>query len=131
MAKRGLECEGEFQGIRTLFCSAEEFILTQPKFLKSFPHIYISDHENKLLLDGPIFVDLDIAGTKVTIERTKFDKAPYWINIMLYVDNESFWNLRGNDQIKFSRELNVYAIAKKSMIYTDPCQFQSDVEAKL
>ena len=71
---------------------------------------------------------LALEGIKITVERTKFEDAPYWINVMLVIDNPSFWNLRGQDQIKFSKDLNVFAIQKKSMPFTHPSEFRSDVD---
>jgi hypothetical protein len=134
--KRGIECEGEFQGLDTLFIDASEF-----KAYVDWSHtrlkcnvlpctqIYICDHKNELdLYDGDLSWIALVNKKRITIERTEFKSAPFYINIMLVVNSESFWNLRGQDQIKFSKDLNVYAIQKKSMPYTNPVEFTGDVE---
>jgi hypothetical protein len=89
--------------------------------------LYICDHKNELNL-----YDEDLARLaedyRITVELLKFEDAPFYINVMLVVDSDSFWQLRGQDQVKFSKDLNVYAIQKKSMKYTSPVEFSSDVE---
>jgi len=131
--KRGIECEGEFQGLDTLFIDASEYSeLLKLKVLPKCKQIYICDHNNVLDLFDPdlAFMSL-VEGKRITVERTEFFKAPFCVNIMLVVNSESFWNLRGQDQIKFSNDLNVYAIQKKTMPYTAPVEFSSDIELNL
>lgn len=126
--KIGIECEGEFQGQKTLFLDASE--LKDISLIKKMPavqQLYICDHKNELNL-----YDEDLARLaedyRITVELLKFEDAPFYINVMLVVDSDSFWQLRGQDQVKFSKDLNVYAIQKKSMKYTSPVEFSSDVE---
>ena len=127
--KVGIECEGRFKGLVTLFCDAKEFD-TDARLLDlsllPIQQIYISDHENVLNLNDSDLCNFHRNNVRITVERTNFDSAPYWINIMLVIDNESFWNLRYQDQIKFSKDLNVYSVLKDQMYYTDPADFKSD-----
>jgi hypothetical protein len=128
MPKFGLECEGEFQGMLTVFCTVNEFYqLTRKELPGAVKQMYISDHENVLDLTDPVLSEMDCNGVRVTVERTSFDSAPWWVNIMLVVDSASFWNLRNQDQVKFTKDLNVYSIQKKSMVYTPPTEFKSDI----
>jgi hypothetical protein len=128
--KRGIECEGEFQGLDTLFIDASEFKgMCGVKLLPPVKQIYICDHQSVLDLYHADLAWLALVeGYRITVERLQFEAAPYYINIMLVVDSDSFWNLRGQDQVKFSKDLNVYAIQKKSMPYTNPVEFTGDVE---
>lgn len=128
--KIGIECEGEFQGQRTLFIDASEFKdMVKIEKLPAVKQIYICDHQNVLnLYDGDLAWLATVEGYRITVERLQFEAAPFYINIMLVIDSDSFWNLRGQDQVKFSKDLNVYAIQKKSMSYTSPIEFTSDVE---
>jgi hypothetical protein len=141
--KIGLECEGEFKGLRTLFLDSDEMSAAISKkndpgpnkaFVKilrmEVEQIYICDHDNFLDLYCQELEILAAQKKRITVERTVFHGAPFYINVMLYVQCGSFWNLRGQDQIKFEKELNVYSIQKSSMIYTAPVEFSSDVPLK-
>ena len=111
--KLGYEVEGKYIGIKSIFLDVTEM----PKLDTALSdhkvnQIYISDHDNILDL-GPN------PGSKlakycgeyvVTVERTITSKNVLdRINVLLVVDNPSFWDLRPNDQIKFTKQNNVYA----------------------
>lgn len=125
--KIGLECEGEFDTVESLFMSAAEFMSCDDINGWTVKQVYISDHNNELDLYDSRLYKLYARGLRVVVEVTEFKEAPYYVNIMLLINNDSFWNLRANDHVKFSRDLNVYAIKKKSMPYTDPSNFAGDV----
>jgi len=130
--KIGTEVEGRMVGLRTLFIDACELLkLTVTVFngLKeeyNLSQLYISDHYNSLNLDSKALLELSEV-TIVTVELTSFEKSPDHVNIMLVVDNSSFWKLRPNDQIKFSKDLNVYCMTKRNMTITKPEDFESDI----
>jgi hypothetical protein len=127
MAKIGIEVEGRLCGIKTLFCTAyeisnENFKIEVPDDVRG---LYISDHNNILdLYELTHLTERFI----VTVERTKVSEHPENVNIILTIDNESFWSLHPNDQIKFSKDLTVFATTKRTMVITRPEDFTGDIE---
>lgn len=135
--KVGVEVEGRHRGIKTLFCDALEFAdltvedVIDIKMAHQIEAIYISDHNNSVdLTDNNIFVKkLKSFLQMVTVERTWVDKdvAPMF-DIFLVVESKAFWNLRDKDQIKFTKDLNVFAACKGLMYETTPDAFNGDKE---
>lgn len=141
--KLGLEVEGRFKGLRTLFMSADEArqILDKADAIEVSPSekalrallevqaVYISDHDNTLSPTDAVFDLLRESSLVITIEVTKvFQTWPEDINLMLTVDSSSFWFLRDIDQVKFSKDQNVYAVTKENMSRTHPNEFYQDIE---
>lgn len=133
--KLGFEVEGRHLGMRTLFCNFVEFqqwakvskILSE---YQDIEQVYISDHDNLIKLDGEDVYNL-AKKYLVTVERTYVPQHVIYhpkIQVMLVVDSPSFWNLRLNDQIKFSRDLTVYSCSKRDLVRTMPEDFKGDIE---
>lgn len=134
--KIGKEVEGRHIGLKTLFCSAEEFMADAGKVnhvaeLWGVHQIYISDLDNMLdVSDLNVFLGILALTYIVTVERTSVPPAyvAKHVDIMLNVQNDSFWNLRLNDQVKVSKDLVVFAVTKGNMTVTVPDDFNGDVE---
>lgn len=142
--KYGIEVEGRLKGLRTLFMTAEEaLVFFEYKSLKDaidpslhhltdkIDHIYISDHNNTITAGLECIKIWDSLNLQVTLERTEMNNRttyPDNVLIMLLVSNPSFWDLEYNDQIKFSRDLRVFAVPLTSMIETRPAAFAEDIE---
>lgn len=130
--KVGTEVEGRLIGLRTLFIASEELLkLTVDVFngLKkeyNISQLYISDHYGSLNLQSKALLELSEV-TLVTVELTMLSPCPDYVNIMLVVNNSSFWKLRPDDQIKFSKELKVYCMSKRNMTVTNPEDFEGDI----
>jgi hypothetical protein len=132
--KLGLEVEGRFKGVQTLFVSEEEF--TNQRFeidciikdMVDIKHIYISDRNNRLDLEQPLELRRNLL---VSIERTSIPNIsidPTITCVLLRVDTESFWALRPTDQVKFSKNHNVRTVTVENMSMTIPTDFDNDVE---
>jgi hypothetical protein len=143
MAKLGIEVEGRFKGLLTLFLDAgeltednEEKILSVLKRNLRIQQVYISDLENTLLLGvkklKPFLKKLSDL-VFITVETKHLGKAPlpFYLNIMLAVEHPSFWNLRPTDQVKFSQGQKVFAIPVESMYKTEPSDFVDDINITL
>lgn len=128
MAKIGIEVEGRFIGLHTLFIDAatESYMLKDCNL--NVQQIYISDNDNLLKLDSELIKDA-ADNFIITIERTYLPhEYPEYINIMLSISNNSpFFRLHENDQVKFSWQQTVYAITKRNMTKTIPSDFDGDV----
>jgi len=133
--KVGTEVEGRFIGLRTLFCSADEF-MDSPSMINAragqwnVHQIYISDLENKLdLTDLNSFIGVLALDYIITVECTKVPQyTSNSVNIMLHIQDESFWRLRPRDQVKFSRDQTVFAVTLENMTHTVPEDFAGDTE---
>jgi hypothetical protein len=127
MAKIGIEVEGRFKGIKTLFIQAEEFddALRIPRECN---HIYISDNENTLDLSAEEW-DAWTERWLITVDVTDVCETPRpGLNIMLRIDHPSFWYLKPTDQIKFEQDKNVWTIPVESMYRTFPEDFEGDIQ---
>lgn len=142
--KIGLEVEGRYKGIMSLFVNADEIIPSFDKDsdirksldklldLHSIKQIYISDHENILNLTSKSLLIREFGSYILTVERTIAPKVcDSRIKIILTIDSYSFWNLRDTDQIKFSKDNHVYCIPKEAMIKTHPDDFKGDCTVQL
>lgn len=135
--KIGLEVEGRYKGLRTLFLIAEEFnripsediieIATENKAQQ----IYISDHNNEVL-NQCTFHGSQWSTFKVTLEVTQvmFYQDHSAVHLLLVIPEENVWRLKPTDQIKFSRDHTVYAVPVESMYKTTPEDFFGDVEVE-
>lgn len=143
--KVGLEVEGAYQGVGTLFCSAEEYLNRQGCFKglfclqPSFPvfenitirHLYISDHEG-LISTRHIeeFEDLPI---EVTLEVTSTYAGPRPLNVSLMLHiacSEADWwtTFRDRDQVKLVSPNNMVQCAQAAhFVTTHPDQFKQDI----
>lgn len=133
MAKMGIEVEGRFKGLRTFFLTADEFnnLLGSSKWpsIGLYQQLYISDHENILDLAKHENLLHQAKCVVVTVERTKVPlMVDASINIILYVKNDSFWNLKPTDQVKFERDLFVSTMTLENMSITEPWEFENDEE---
>ena len=133
--KIGKEVEGRHIGLRTLFCSADEFMNQLQKVGQvadewGVHQIYISDLDNELdISDLNVVLGTWALNYIITVECTIVPEyVGTNINIMLNIDKPSFWNLRRGDQIKFSKDLTVYSASFENMTLTVPEDFSGDVE---
>lgn len=141
--KLGIEAEGRFKGLKTLFMSAEEAIkvfdprlpltlkMSQKavKALAEVQAVYISDHQNTLKPDNPIFDQFRSTQLIISLEVTKLDEVwPEDICILLNVDSSSFWHLKETDQVKFNYDQTVYCSTLENMSHTYPEDFRGDIE---
>jgi len=133
--KIGTEIEGRYCGISTLFVGADELheleaiaLRQNVKTIKyAFKQIYISDHENIIDLNSVLLSHLSHKYI-ITIERTEvLEEYPDCVNIILSVESPSFWHLKPNCQVKFSKDMNVFAMTKRQMIETKPSEFLNDI----
>lgn len=137
--KQGIEVEGRFKGLRTLLCgSAAEFymfIMREKELSSGIQNVYVSDNNNELDLThlnlwwhrGDVVMAPNYI---VTIERTSIpplSDVPQWVHFILNASNDSFFNLRPQDQVKFDKDLNVYVSVKETMIRTYPQDFDGDI----
>lgn len=140
MAKLGIEVEGRFCGLFTLFINADEYFNLAEVFdriranpdvaLANIEQIYISDHEGRINLQttNQDLVEL-CAGHQVTVECKyvpQFNIIEH-LNIMLSIDCNQVWYLRKNDQIKFSMGQHVMATTVRNMTQTAPADFDGDI----
>jgi hypothetical protein len=141
--KLGIEVEGRFKGLKTLFMSAEEaadiFNPKAPLTLKmsqkavkalgEVQAVYISDHQNTLRPDNPLFDQFRDTQLIISVEVTKLDQVwPDDICVLLSVDSSSFWHLKETDQVKFNYEQTVYCVPLENMSHTYPEDFRGDIE---
>jgi hypothetical protein len=135
MAKIGVEVEGRFIGLRTLFLDASELeqrdLVNHALANREVQQIYVSDPLNLLGIGvNTVFPMLPSLSTKylITVEVNSLGSAPIpeWMNIILNVDNLDVWKLRKADQVKFSDQLNVLATTVQSMTRTVPEDFNGD-----
>ena len=130
--KIGYEVEGRFKGLKTLFVNCDEFTkIDIAKICHNYmvQQIYISDCDNKIDLESDGLIAYRSGKYVVTIERTKMNcNSPAWLNIVLNVSSESFWLLKGTDQVKFENKLTVFEIPLENMYYTKPSDFDGDNE---
>lgn len=116
----------------TIFMDAAEFGKLDLDYLISkglkFKQLYISDHGNVISLKDNITIEKLCRNYKVTVERTYVPTiVQTTAEIMLVVEHDSVWNLRKQDQIKFSRNLNVLSFPVKEMVETIPEDFARDI----
>lgn len=133
--KIGKEVEGRHIGLRTLFCSADEFMnhanrVAQTAAEWNVHQVYISDLNNEMdLSDLNVLLGTCALKYIVTVECTKVPQyVAQGIDIMLNIDSSSFWNLRPQDQIKFSKDLTVHSTTLANMTLTVPCDFAGDID---
>ena len=131
--KIGIEVEGRFKGLKSLFLTAEEYLdmtsheIERRASANNVQQIQISDVTNRLDLT---VLSLQMLADKylLSIERTKV--GPEYrgkIQVILWIDDESYLNLYPTDQIKFSKNRNVKLIAVENMFDTKPQDFNADV----
>jgi hypothetical protein len=142
--KIGMECEGRYKGLPTLFMTAEEYLAGMQIYtanpslqaMMDYPrHIYVSDHKGKINTEN--LVGFWSMSRLITIEVTKCPKNrmewPRNVTFMLTlpVDKNNFFGLRDMDQVKFSKQLTVYVADKDTMMKTFPKDFAGDVKVKI
>lgn len=147
--KVGIEVEGRYRGLDTVFCSDQEFIHAQAKIIDVMAehnsvHVYISDHNNVVYMRS-VVAWLEENGNMVTIERTKMSKQDLHIlelfpsiHVMLNISEaenaDDVWNLRPTDQIKFHRSVEgesmpqVMCMPVECLYHTKPSEFLGDLK---
>lgn len=147
--KIGIEVEGRLKGLPTLFMTANEALVffnykslkdavdpQHHKYIDQVRHVYVSDHANILYATDYCMVQWKDMAMPVTLERTFIDlcdakEMPANVTIMLTVDSRGFWNLRPQDQVKFSLNEHVHCMAVENMTVTEPKDFEGDIELKV
>lgn len=126
--KLGIEVEGRFKGLKTLFFNIDEKINLNIFNNPSFIQIYISKIKTKFQ-NEKLINDL-LNKFFITIETDDLSDIPKYIknkvSIILNIENENFFNLKETDQIKFNKNNNVYCISKESMFKSFPEDFLKD-----
>lgn len=118
--KIGIEVEGRFAGLLTMLLTAEEALafFERPSLVKSVDdeavkrliplvrHIRVNDQNNMLFPQDVCLKKWGDLGFVVCLERTLLKDRRAWpdnVKIVLVVEENSFWMLDKDDQIKFSR----------------------------
>ena len=132
--KTGIEVEGRYKGLRTLFIGAAEYSrLIETGRLQSLmvdhPHLYISDHDNTLDYDS--LVPDCLEGKVITLEVTRVPPGlrPGNLSIMLRLPHlDEILQLSETDMFKFTRETDrtVKVGLPGMLIHTDPSDFEGD-----
>lgn len=128
--KVGIEVEGRFTGVPTLFCDAAHY-LEGIKVAKEqgLSHIYISDNDNTI---DPCAEVLANCGLLVTLDVTKVltsHERPLNVTLMLRLDGFPMVNaLNTRDQVKFEQERNVLVAPVTAFYRTVPSDFDGDRE---
>lgn len=133
--KIGVEVEGSYKGLKTLFIEQNELDKVLDK-IKSVDvsQVYISCN---MYITGEQFIIIKkLLKTEklITIDTAYFDFIPKSIinkvNIILLVDDSDFFKLKPTDQIKFEIGRKVYTAKKETMIKTLPSDYKRDKELK-
>ena len=132
--KTGIEVEGRYKGLRTLFIGAAEYSrLIETGRLQSLmvdhPHLYISDLDNTLDYDS--LVPDCLEGKVITLEVTRVPPGlrPGNLSIMLRLPHlDEILQLSETDMFKFTRETDrtVKVGLPGMLIHTDPSDFEGD-----
>ena len=132
--KIGIECEGRFKGVKTLFLDASEYrpFIREPRsyrIVETVGQVYISDLENELDLDDVGQMSASDKTKIITVERTALFQAPHAnVHVILRVLNSSFALLRSSDQIKFEPVTRLtYMVTKEQMVTSRPQEYEGDV----
>ena len=136
--KTGIEVEGFFCGLPTLFCQAEEYkkanAIELVKTLK-VEQLYVSDHGN--LLTAEDYRALSELSVPVVVEVLSVPDHPRYSNVhymvAVQVDPRSlgiFWkdDTSNFDQVKFTAGLYVATSLASSFKLAVPKDFEGDVE---
>lgn len=130
--KYGIECEGMLKGLPTVFCEAFEIDRAAAYARgKGITHVYVSDRQNDLDYDQ---VGATLQGLQVTLEVTAAKgNRPDNVALMLNC-NRTFSayvqvsQLAAKDQIKFEHNRNVIVLPMSEAIFTEPKDFDGDIE---
>lgn len=135
--KLGIEVEGRLRGVPTLFCDADFDVekLTAALRKHAVSHVYISDNTNKLSYRS---IGTLLRGYLVTLDVTEVLKEPRPANVslMLRLDGDGdplplfdqVSRLTKEDQIKFECDRNVIVLPMTAAIFTQPAEFEGDIE---
>ena len=125
--KLGIEVEGRFKGIPTLFLSAMEFLKAEWCGHKQ-QHVYVSDHDNTLPYE--LFSKYPTRVFTLELTQVKPEPRPGNVFLMLLLPGyESVSKLNPGDQFKFHDEQrNVLCATQQSLIATSSEEFENDVE---
>lgn len=126
--KVGIEVEGRFKGVPTLFCGAHEYLKGIAEAKKQgVSHIYISDNKNKLAYHNPALAN---CGLLVTLDVTEVQGCldrPSNITLMLRLEGyPQVRRLKDCDQVKFEAKRNVVVLPMYNSINTSPHEFLGD-----
>lgn len=127
--KVGIEVEGRFTGVPTLFCDAEHY-LEGIKAAKEqgVSHIYISDNGNIIRYNDEA---LATSGLLVTLDVTNVypEDRPPNMTLMLRLEGFPMVNaLTARDQVKFEQDRNVLVAPTTAFYRTVPSDFDGDRE---
>lgn len=142
--KIGMEVEGRYKGLPTLFMTAEEY-LAGMQIYSANPdlqdlmdvqrHIYVSDHKNKININNLMgFWDMSrLITLEVTKVPTNRREWPRNVTFMLVIPHKglNFWHLKDMDQIKFTQQQTVFTADIDSMPKTFPRDFEGDIKIKI
>lgn len=138
MAKIGIEVEGRFKGLKTLFIDDTEIDFVYENFNKlihqyCFVSIYISNLSGKLNNEQQEIINYFSLNIVVLIEtkRISYSTLNSSINFVLRIMDNNVFKLRDTDQIKFEKNLNVKMVTVENMSTTLSEDFSNDEEIVL
>ena len=138
--KTGIEVEGRFRGLPTLFLSAAELFAacatdSLAATVSEHPHIYISDHANVVDPTTLCRKNKCLSTKVITLEVTSVvphhHTRPENVTLMLrFLGYDAVSALRPTDMFKFTRESDrsVKICIAHSLMHTDETEFHADTE---
>ena len=136
--KTGIEVEGRFRGLRTLFTSASEYLeLTAEGRLAALmaghSHLYVSDHSATLQYADLQHAALDNKVVTLEVDRLPNGLRPSNLTIMLRVPGHAdVMAMLPTDMFKFTRDNDrtVKVGTVGSLMHTDEQEFGNDEELR-
>jgi len=139
--KIGIEVEGRFTGLRTLFLDQREIVDVHKRLDRiatshwvMIQQIYVTDLKNIIDIwdEKSILKELYDKGFLVTVERTSVMKEhPDYLHIILRIPSASVAFLSGTDQIKFDLVDHVLMATVESFALITDDEYENDVEVPL
>lgn len=139
MMKIGIEVEGRFEGLKTLFMTAREFLsrdvqnVVQLLTFHKVQQLYIVDHLSELDLCSSSFDTITkFCYVVITVERKTLEPAARSVllrspvELMLYVETPDVLRLRMSDQIKVGAGKHVFVTNIGSMTETVDSDYDND-----
>jgi len=134
----GIEVEGRFKGLRSVFVTAQEWCIHRKQILRTmkadkigYHQLYIIDRANILDLNT-CFLHMSISKYIVTVERSKLEQvAPEWMHIVLSFQDDSFRFLKKADDVKLHNGWDVAMCNFEQMVKSKEADFVDDEEIDL
>ena len=131
--KYGLEVEGKFKGIPTLFCThieIEDALLWWNGKRLHIEQVYISCEDYNDLPESIEEICESFYPLLVTLDTVNLPRTIRIPNLSIMLRNPEYRTvslLTDNDQVKFDKDNNVIVFPMSGSIYTKPSDFLNDV----